>query len=137
MDRKRIILVTLVTLVITPAAVAEIYRCDGPNGPIYSDKECGSDAANVEILNSSGLSGVTEQDKIYLAEKKQEREREREQEQALSPNQQNPVIINQYDTYYPERRGPSRNRPKGGNKPNTLPAKPPSVVVPAKPRTKG
>ena len=62
-------LVTLVTLVITPAAVAEIYKCDGPDGPIYSDKKCGPDAANVELLESSGLSGVTEQDKINLAEK--------------------------------------------------------------------
>jgi len=66
MNRHRTSLFTLITLmalVITPAVVAEIYKCDGPDGPIYSDKKCGSDAVNVELLESSGLSGVTEQDK--------------------------------------------------------------------------
>ena len=57
MKRHRIslfTLITLITLVITPAAVAEIYKCDGPDGPIFSDKKCGSDAANVELPESSG-----------------------------------------------------------------------------------
>ena len=57
MKRHRISLFTLtalITLVITPAAVAEIYKCDGPDGPIFSDKKCGSDAANVELPESSG-----------------------------------------------------------------------------------
>ena len=67
-------LITLIALVITPVAVAEIYKCDGPDGPIYSDRKCGLDAANVELKESSGLSGVNEQDKADLAEKKLERE---------------------------------------------------------------
>ena len=82
MNRHRASLITLVALAalaITPAAVAQIYKCDGPDGPIYSDRKCGADAANVELLESSGLSGVTEQDKANLAEKKLEREQEREQ----------------------------------------------------------
>ena len=54
MKRHRISLFTLITLAITPAAVAEIYKCDGPDGPIFSDKKCGSDAANVELPESSG-----------------------------------------------------------------------------------
>ena len=57
MKRHRIslfTLITLITLVITPAAVAEIYKCDGPDGPIFSDKKCGLDAANVELPESSG-----------------------------------------------------------------------------------
>ena len=93
MKRHRISLFTLITLVITPAVAAEIYKCDGPDGPIYSDKKCGSDAANVELLESSGLSGVSEQDKADLAEKKQERELE--QEQARNRNQQDNVVNNQ------------------------------------------
>jgi hypothetical protein len=116
-----IALVTLVTLAITPAAVAQIYKCDGPDGPVYSDKKCGPDAANVEVRESSGLSGVTEQDKINLAEKKQEREKARGQ------NQQGSVINNQSNTYTTESPGRwvrGRYLPRDRDKPSTLPVKP-------------
>ncbi|MEJ2178410.1 MAG: hypothetical protein P8Y12_10800 [Gammaproteobacteria bacterium] len=63
-----ITLLTLTTLAITPATAAKVYKCDGPDGPIYSDRKCGSEAVNVEIQESSGLSGVTEQDISDLAE---------------------------------------------------------------------
>ena len=150
MNRHRaslITLVTLVTLVITPAAVAEIYKCDGPDGPIYSDKECGSDAANVELPESSGLSGVSEQDKADLAEKKQEREQEREQ--AQSRNQQDNVVNNQNNVYTTEDPGywvrdgdrlRNLNKAKilpGKTLPATPPTKPRPVTLPAKPRKKG
>lgn len=128
-------LVTLATLVITSAAVARIYKCDGPDGPIYSDKECGPDAANVEILESSGLSGVTEQDKSALAEKKLERKLEREQ--ARSRNEQGTVVNNQNNTYTTENPGRwvrGRNRPRDRDNANTLPAKPLPATLPAKPR---
>ena len=124
-------LITLITLVITPAAVAEIYKCDGPDGPIYSDKKCGPDAANVELLESSGLSGVTEQDKINLAEKKLERE------QARSRNQQGSVVNNQSNAYTTENPGRwvrGQNRPRDRVNANTLPAKPRPATLPAKPR---
>jgi len=127
MNRQRnnlVTLVTLVALVITPAAVAQIYKCDGPDGPIYSDKECGPDAANVDVLESSGLSGVTEQDKNALAEKKLEREQAREQ--AQSRNQQGTVVNNQNNTYNTENPGRwvrGRNRPRDRDNANTLPAK--------------
>ncbi len=81
-------LVTLAALVITPAAVAQIYKCDGPNGPIYSDRECGPDAASVQVRESSGLSGVSEKDKNVLAAKKLERE------QTEGQNQQRTVTNN-------------------------------------------
>ena len=74
-----ITLVTLATLTITPATVAEVYKCEGPDGPIYSDRKCGPEAANVELQQSSGLSGVTEQDISDLAERKREREKKHEQ----------------------------------------------------------
>ena len=124
MNRNRtnlITLVILVTLVITPAAIAQIYKCDGPDGPVYSDKECGPGAANVELTESSGLSGVTEQDKINLAEKKLERE------QARSQNQQGSAVNNQSNSYTTESPGRwvrGRNLPKNRDKPSTLPAKP-------------
>lgn len=70
-------LVTLVALAITPLAAAEIYKCDGPDGPIFSDQKCGADAARVQIEDTSGLSGVTEKTKADLAEKKLAREQAR------------------------------------------------------------
>ncbi len=139
-------LVTLITLVVTPAAAAQIYKCDGPDGPVYSDKECGSDAANVELPESSGLSGVSEQDKADLAEKKQEREQEREQ--AQSQNQKGSEVNNQNNVYSTEDPGywvRDGDRLRNLDKKNILPGKtqpttPPTelrpVTLPAKPRKK-
>ncbi len=138
MNRQRInlvILVTLVALVITPAAVAQIYKCDGPNGPIYSDKECGPDAANVEVLESSGLSGVTEQDINALAEKKLEREQAREQ--AQSRNQQGTVVNNQNNVYTTEDPGygvQDGNRLRDRDNTNILPGKTRPTTPPTEPR---
>ncbi len=141
-----ITLITLITLVITPAAVAEIYKCDGPDGPIYSDKKCGSDAANVELLESSGLSGVSEQDKIKLAEKKQEREQEREQAQSRNQqdnevNNQNNVSTTEDPGYWVRDGDRLRNLDKvnilpGKTQPTTPPTEPRPVTLPAKPRKK-
>ena len=138
MNRHRTSLITFViltTLVITPAAVARIYKCDGPDGPIYSDQECGPNAANVVLQDSSGLSGVAEEDKTALAERKLEREEERikERELARSRRQQTTVINNQYSTYtsgYPGRWW-GLNRPGHGDKPVNLPANPKPIIRPS------
>jgi len=124
-------LITLATLIITPAAVAQIYKCDGPDGPVYTDRECGPNAKNMVIQDSSGLSGVTEEDKSALAEKKLQREDEREKERELaqSRRQQTTVINNQYSTYtsgYPGRWW-GLNRPGLGDRPVNLPAHPQAV----------
>ena len=144
MNRHRASLITLVALValaalaITPAAVAQIYKCDGPDGPIYSDRKCGSDAANVELQESSGLSGVSEQDKADLAEKKLERE------QARSQNQQGSVVNSQNNVYPTEDPGywardgyRLRNLDKakilpGRTRPTTPTTQPRPVTLPAR-----
>ena len=95
----------------------------------------GSDAANVELLESSGLSGVTEQDKTDLAEKKLEREQEREQ--ARSQNQQGSVINNQnnaYTTEDPGYWGRDGNRLSDRDKANILPGKTRPTTPPTEPR---
>ena len=121
MIRHRAILITLATLVFTPAAVAQIYKCDGPDGPVYSDKKCGPDAANVNVLESSGLSGVTEQRMSALNAPRSC------PEQARSRNQQGSVVNNQSNTYTTESPGrwvQGRNLPRYRDKPGTLPVKP-------------
>jgi hypothetical protein len=126
-------LITVIMLSIAPAAVAQIYKCDGPDGPVYSDQKCGPEAAIVELLESSGLSGVTEQDKSNLAEKKLERDQAREQ--ARSRNQQGSVVNSQSNAYTTESPGRwvrGRNRPRDRDNANTLPVKP----RPAIPRKK-
>ena len=141
MNRHRASLITLVTLAAlatTPVTVAEIYKCDGPDGPIYSDRKCGSDAANVELQESSGLSGVSEQDKADLAEKKLERE------QARSQNQQGSVVNSQNNVYPTEDPGywardgyRLRNLDKakilpGRTRPTTPTTQPRPVTLPAR-----
>ena len=138
MNRYRASLITLVTLaalVIAPATVAQIYKCDGPDGPVYSDKKCGSEAAKVELQESSGLGGVTEQDKANLAEKKLEREQE--QEQAPGQNQQGIAVNNQnnvYTTENPGNRVRDGNRPKGQDNANIPPGKTLPATSPTEPR---
>ena len=141
MNRHRASLITLVALAalaITPAAVAQIYKCDGPDGPIYSDRKCGSDAANVELQESSGLSGVSEQDKADLAEKKLERE------QARSQNQQGSVVNSQNNVYPTEDPGywardgyrlrnlDKAKIPPGRTRPTTPTTQPRPVTLPAR-----
>jgi hypothetical protein len=144
MNRHRanlITLVTLATLAITPATVAQVYKCDGPDGPVYSDRKCGSEAVNVELQESSGLSGVSEQDMSDLAEKKREREKNREQ--AESQNQQGSELNNQTNVYtmedpgYWDRDG-IRLRDRGNadilpdkTRPATPPTEPRPVTLPA------
>jgi len=146
MNRHRanlITLVTLATLAITPATVAQVYKCDGPDGPIYSDRKCGSEAVTVELQESSGLSGVTEEDKSYLAEKKLERENNREL--ARSQNQQGSVLNNQNSVHTTEDPG-YWDRDRNGNRlrdrdiadilpdktrPATPPTEPRPVTLPA------
>ena len=138
MNRYRASLITLVTLTalaIAPVTVAEIYKCDGPDGPVYSDRKCGSDAANVELQESSGLSGVTEQDKADLAEKKLEHEQEHDQ--VSSQNQQGIVVNNQNNVYTTENPGDlvrDGNRPKDQDNANVLPGKTPPTTSPTEPQ---
>lgn len=73
MNRNGTTLILLISLAITPLASAQIYKCDGPDGPIYSDQECGPGATNVEVAETSGVSGVSEETKTELAAKKAER----------------------------------------------------------------
>jgi hypothetical protein len=125
---NRISLITLVSLtmlVITPAAVAKIYKCNGPDGPVYTDRDCGPDAEDVKLRESSGLSGVSEKDKNALAERKQERE------QTQNQNQRSNVVNNQYSTPTTESAGRwvrGRNRPVDRDRPSTLPARPKPVT---------
>ena len=139
MNRYRIslfTLITLVSLVITPAIAAEIYKCDGPDGPIYSDKKCGPDAANVEVLESSGMSGVSEQDKADLAEKKKEREQEQELAREQAQNQKGSEVNNQNNVYTedPGYWGRDGDRLRNLDKANILPGKTPPTTPPTEPR---
>lgn len=114
MNRYGIILITLIALATAPVATARIYRCDGPDGPIYTDRECGPDARNVEVSDTSGLSGVSDEIKAELAAKKAEREKAREESRQRNDNRT--VINNQYTTLNTEPTGrwlyPSYWRPK-------------------------
>lgn len=74
--------VALVTL--SSAAHAEIYRCNGPDGPIFSDQKCGPNATTVQMTVTSGIDGGVPDDvKAELARKKAARQ---QNDSALEPN---------------------------------------------------
>ena len=83
------ILVTLILLANASVAMAQIYKCDGPEGPVYSDTECEPNAATVDVLESSGLTGISDEEISELAEKKSDRD------QARNRNTEGTVIENQ------------------------------------------
>jgi len=109
MNNRRTALVVLIALAITPMATAQVYKCDGPNGPVYSDKECEPGAAEVALENTSGVSGVSDQAKAELADKKSARE--------LDDGRNTNTTLNNYqyqapDTEVNERQVLDRDRPK-------------------------
>lgn len=105
MNTYRIILVTMVALAISPLATARIYKCDGPDGPIYSDQDCGPGAANVELSNTAGLGGITDEDKAELARKKAARDEGR------SSNSGGTAVNNQFNNANTEAAGRWARRP--------------------------
>jgi hypothetical protein len=106
----RIFITALIVLANASVAMAQIYKCDGPNGPIYSDRECAPNAATVELSESAGLTGISDEELSELAEKKSDRD------QARNRNNDSTVIENQstieLTTYNNERRVPERDQLK-------------------------
>lgn len=87
MNNYRTTIIALIALAVSPMAIAQIFKCDGPNGPVYSDRECGPDATHVELSTTPGVSGgVYDEAKVELAEKKANREQARNSKQALNSN---------------------------------------------------
>lgn len=96
MTSCRLIFFALIGLTITPMATAQIYKCDGPDGPVFSDEKCGSDATIVEVEATSGLGGISDETKDELASKKAEREQARnDNNKGASNNIQNSTVITQ------------------------------------------
>jgi hypothetical protein len=106
----RIFITALIVLSNASVAMAQIYKCDGPDGPIYSDRECAPSAATVELSESAGLTGISDEELSELAEKKSDRD------QARNRNTEGTVIENQstidLTTYNDERRVPERDQLK-------------------------
>jgi len=124
----RIFITTLIVLANASLAMAQIYKCDGPNGPIYSDRECAPSAATVELSESSGLAGVSDEEISELAEKKSDREKARNRNNDVTVIENQSTI--ELTTNNNERREPERNQLKhridsniSENTPQQLPKK--------------
>jgi hypothetical protein len=102
-------------LLAAPLAQAQIYRCDGDQGPVYSDKPCGEQAEVVTVQDSSsGISpGPSDDVKDYLASKREERANDRAQQQAAPNNPaQPPLVVTEGQNYgYPVYWPGNGNRP--------------------------
>ena len=123
-------------MTVSSAALGEVYKCDGPDGPVYTDRKCGPDATSVEFTESSGISGVSDEVKAELARKKAER-KAAETEPELNPNA-NPVY--QFNTINTEPAGywlpgsfwrPGNRPPHRPRPPQRPPQKPPEVTKPS------
>lgn len=77
MNIYRFFIIAFIVLANAPVAMAQIYKCDGPDGPVYSDRKCAPSAATVELSESSGLSGVSDEEMSELADKKASRDQAR------------------------------------------------------------
>jgi len=132
MNAYKLALVALIIMVISPWTTAQIYKCDGPDGPVYTDRVCGPDAERVELSETSGLSGVSDETKAELAAKKADRELAREEERKRNSN--STVINNQYTTINTEPAGrwlyprPWRPIPERPEKPVVTPKPLPSTL---------
>lgn len=122
------LLVSLTLVAMSSAALAEVYKCDGPNGPIYTDRKCGPDATSVEFAETSGISGVSDEVKAELARKKAERAKV-ETELPLNPNANATYQFNTINTepagyWLPGSFWGPGNRPPHRPKPPPPPLKP-------------
>lgn len=132
MNSGKFIPFILIALAATPDAMAKIYRCDGPDGPVFTDRQCGPDAKNVELADTSGLTGVSEEIKTELAAKKAQREKAREADRQRNNNRT--VINNQYTTVNTEPSGrwlypaPWRPKPERPRPPVAKPKPLPSTI---------
>jgi hypothetical protein len=76
------------------ASYAAIYRCETPDGPVFSDQKCDDNAEIVTLGDQSqGLGGgPSEEVRDYLDQKRQERAAQREKAAQLRPAQAQPSV---------------------------------------------
>lgn len=133
-------LVITALLLVAPAANGQVYRCDTPQGVVFSDERCGEQAQVVEFEEDS--SGVTidppEEVSDYLEQKREQREEAREQYRDSIASAPPPVLYPvpeqpyryydyRYPVFYPPihprppiQRPPDRPRPPMRAPPGTL-----------------
>jgi len=107
-------------LLLAPAlAQAQIYRCDTPQGPVFSDERCGSEAQVVQMKDeSTGLGGGPSAEvRAYLDKKREQRAEKRQNAPAVTSAQQaEPAQAPQQVIVYPVNR-PYAGRPNRPGKP--------------------
>jgi len=116
-------------LLLPALAQAQIYRCDTPQGPVFSDERCGSEAQVVELREeTTGLGGgPSEEVRAYLDQKREERADKRQNAPPpFAKNQAEPVEV---QTQPPVVYGV--NRPYPGRRP----ARPIERPRPSRPET--
>jgi hypothetical protein len=135
MNTCKILLPSLLMMAVTPLGASQIFKCDGPDGPVYTDRPCEPGAEQVQLTESSGVSGVSDETKAELARKKEERQQKNNLRESGAP------VINHYDVVdnsnsgwwtrgrNPLNRPPLNNRPRPPlndrppvNRPVTLPS---------------
>ncbi len=114
MTLMKVLLPALV--LVSSFAEAQIYRCETPQGLVFSDMPCGEQAELVSIEeDSSGIApGPQQETREYLAQKREERaEARKENAQLRATRPQTPVVVPEqqpvvYPAYWPAYRNPQR-----------------------------
>lgn len=77
----RIVLAALAASLLLPVlAQAQVYRCEGPEGPVFAGRPCADDAQALQLDNDSqGIGGLDNRSlQLELAAKRQAREQRRQ-----------------------------------------------------------
>jgi hypothetical protein len=118
----------ITVLAVAPlCAQAQIYRCDTPDGPVFSDEKCGEQARVVTLGDESqGLGGgPSEEVREYLDKKRQERAQERDTSAKLTPRQPAATVVQQAQPVENAALLPGYVRPGRPHvRPRPLPARP-------------
>ena len=133
----------IIALIAAPAAAfGQVYRCDTPQGVVFSDERCGEQAEVVEFEEDSSGVTIDPPDEVsdYLAQKREEREEAREAYRDSLAAAPRPVVYPEpeepyhyydygyrYPIFYPPlhprppiQRPPDRPRPPMRAPPSTL-----------------
>lgn len=76
---RNIVASALLSLFFSTTCMAQVYKCDGPDGPVFSDVACGPTASELDLTDSLKTSGlgvpVTAETQNNLTEAKNRRQR--------------------------------------------------------------
>lgn len=77
MEYMRNGMLCLILMAFVPTSIAQIYKCETPDGPVFSDLECSSEAQLIELEDSSGLGvAVSQAERDAIVSNREQRDQQ-------------------------------------------------------------